>query len=255
MRRILLITVFLTVLGAATVPVLYFIYARDLPSLADHEAIRFALASKVESERTVTADIARGHKIDKFEILPREKLPKGLVEGLLAMEACPEYFGVPKEPRTELAKRLIQRLSNPSGGEPGAGRCQVRFADHIAETIGVADPIHFAIADDKILQVLSIEELIVYRLAGTWYAEGIIGTRDACKRIFGLEPGQLDLAQVAELLAAESYFPEFAGCKNPARLKLLRDAVLDRMEAFNAISAADAKRARARKVSCSSRPY
>ena len=255
MRRLLLLVLVFAAAAALALPLAYLFYAADLPDLSGPDAIRAALAHRVESERMATATVGTGHAIEKFEVLPRGQLPAGLVQGLIALEACPEYFQAPKERGLPRLRRLAGRLFlEVSGGEPGPGRCQFRFADLIGESVGVADPIHAAIANHRILEALSLEELVTFRLAATFYAPGVVGTRSASQALFGADPARIGLSESAELLAAESYFPQYRACKNPARLELLRDAVIDRMTGFGVIKESEGNRAKKRKVSCTTRP-
>ncbi|MGI5862813.1 MAG: hypothetical protein ACOX6T_12250 [Myxococcales bacterium] len=254
MRRILLILVIAALVAGLAGPIVYFVYAADLPPMNGPEEIRSALARRIESERMATTSHIHGNKVEKFEILGSDQLPKALVGALLAMEACPEYLEAPKEQGFARAKRILGRLlRDVTGGEPGPGRCQFRFAELIGESVGVADPIHAAIADMWILEALTVEQLVTFRLAATYYAPGIIGTRAASRALFGLEPARLDIGQVAELIAAESHFPRFAECTNPGKLRLLRDAVLGRMVGFGVITKAEGKRAAAKNVTCARR--
>jgi membrane peptidoglycan carboxypeptidase len=255
MRRILLILVIAALVAGLAGPIAYLAYAADLPPLNGPEEIRTALAHRVESERMAMTSHLHANKVERFEILGRDALPKALVGALLAMEACPEYLEAPKEQGLARGKRILGRLLHDvTGGEPGPGRCQFRFADLIGETVGAADPIHAAIADLRILEALTVEQLVIFRLAATYYAPGVIGTRDASRALFGVEPARLDIGQTAELIAAESHFPRFAECKNPGKLRLLRDAVLDRMVGFGVITEAEGKRAAAKNATCARRP-
>ena len=108
--------------------------------------------------------------------------------------------------------------------------------------------------DLKVLDALTADELLAYRMATTNYGGSAIGPQAAARALFGRDLAQLDLGQVAELVAAEGYFTRFQRCQNPGKLKAYRDAVLHRMEAFRMVSAGEAKAARARQVSCYYRP-
>lgn len=254
MRKLLSLVAIVALFGGVVFPLMYFYYAQDLPDLSTAQAVQRALAGRVEAERAASTDKATQSRLREFQILTRSQLPNGLIAGLLAAEACPEYFDIPKEPPLERLKRLVARLTDSRGGPPGPGRCQLRFADLIAETIGAADPIHAAIADHRLLEALTLEELITLRLSSTYYTQGVIGARDASQVLFHREPAELDLAQSAELIVAESYYPDLARCKNPPRLRRIRDDVLNRMEAFGTITAVEAKKAQAKPLHCTRLP-
>jgi hypothetical protein len=254
MRRIAGTLLFALLFLGLVGPVLYLWYAADLPDLSSAEAIRAALAARIEADRKVLS-IATGREVAlEFEVLPRAQLPNVLVSAVLALEACPEFFEVPQERGLERLRRLGSRLSNSRGGAAGPGRCQLRFADEVSEALGVADRLHAVIADWKVLSALDLEGLFTYRLASTFYAPGVFGTRQASFALFGREPARLELSQIAELIAAEKQYPAFSTCKNPPRLRLLRDDVLNRLEGFGQLEARELARAKARPVECTLRP-
>lgn len=243
-------------LGAAALGLVYLYFAKDLPGLAEPAQISAALERRVEAER-IAVRLNGGKRDDEapFEILPKARLPKGLVLGLLALEGCPEYLEAPAEQGSAHVQRVLGRLLDPGGGPAGPGRCRLRFADQVAKAIGVVGQIHATIADHKILTALSTEQLLTYRLASTYYAPGVIGARAASRRLFGVDPGKLDLARSAELLLAEGQFEDFVQCTNPAQLKLLRDDVLARMAAFGVVGEGEARSAKARPLGCTARRH
>jgi membrane peptidoglycan carboxypeptidase len=128
------------------------------------------------------------------------------------------------------------------------------YSEAIAASIGVGDRMHFAIADAHILGALQPYDLLGYRMSVMYFATGVIGARDGARRLFNKSLEELSLSQVAELLSAEADFPDWAVCKNPSKLRLWRDSIIDRMEAFRSIDADEAKAARARPVTCSLKP-
>ncbi len=255
MRRILLTTLMLAGFGGLVLPILYFVYSRDLPDLDSRESIRRAVANSVEGERRGTTVVGQRYDNVRFEVWPVSKLPKALVGGVLAVDGCPEYLGAAKDAGFPRTKRLLRRWAfGDKRGAPGPGRCQLVYADLLSSSLGAVDPMHAAIADHKILNVMDPEDLLAYRIATAFYAPGLVGMSDAAKKLFKKDLDALSVAQIGELLAAENGFPDWLHCKNPGKLKLIRDATLDRMEAFRGITAAEAKAARTKPVSCSLAP-
>jgi membrane carboxypeptidase/penicillin-binding protein len=230
-------------------PALYFYYAKDLPDLSTSSAIRGAVASTVEGERRGTTVVGMKYQDVRFELWPVSKLPKAMVSGVLAMDGCPDYLTARKERGFPLYKRLFTRwFYNDKRGGPGPGRCQLAYADMIASAMGAIDPMHATIADHHILSALDIEDLLAYRVSATYYAPGVIGAHDASQRLFKKDLDALSLSQIGELLASDGYFPQFSACKNPGKLKLYRDAAIDRLEGFQFISSDEANAARAPKM-------
>lgn len=253
MRKLLFFVFASVAIAAVVLPLLYLIFASELPDLSSPARVMSALARTVEGERMANRAVGAGGKVTSFEVTPLEKLPRGMVVGLLAVEACPEFLEVEKEPPLPRFARVLQRSIDRRGGAPGPGRCLFRFADLIASAIGLVSPVHATIGLWRISDVLSPRELVEYRLASTWYATGLIGIDSAARHLFGKPAARLDLAESAELLIAEGQFDEVKTCKNPARLKRLRDNVLSQMESYGGITKAEAKRARARPLACSRR--
>ena len=255
MRRLFWFCVAMVLIGGVTLPVLYFVYARDLPDLDTPDQVRTAVARSVEAERRATTVVGlKWGKVD-FELITPQKAPRALVTGVLAMDSCPEFLTTRMETGYPRVKRLVTRwLLNRHLGKAGPAACQLAYADTIAASLGVADSMHFAIADARILGALQPDDLLAYRMSVMYFAEGVTGAREGARRLFKKDLGELQLSQVAELLAAEHAFPEYYQCKNPGKLKLWRDSVLDRMEAFRAISPEEAKAARARPLTCALTP-
>ena len=256
MRRMFWGVLMVLLLGGVTFPALYFYYAKDLPDLSSASAIRASVASTVEGERRGTTVVGTHYEDVRFELWPLSKMPKALVSGVLAMDGCPDYLTARKERGYPRFKRLFRRwLNNDKAGMPGPGRCQLLYADMIASALGALDPMHATIADNHILTALDVEDLLAYRMSATYYAPGVIGAHAGARRLFKKDLEELSLSQIGELLAAESFFPQFVACKNPGKLKSYRDAAIDRMEAFRFISDTDAIAARApKKITCEIAP-
>ncbi len=254
MRKLLFFAFATVVLAGVLFPLLYVTYSRSLPDLSSAERVKVALAHTVEAERMAHLNVASQGVVADFEVPPFEALPRGMVVGLLAAEACPEFLEVQKEAGVPLLVRVFGRTLDGRGGEVGPGRCQFRFADLIAESAGIVSPAHAAIAIHRIMETLNQKELVAYRLAATWYGSGVVGIESASKVLFGKPAAKLDFAESAELLVAEGNFDEMRTCKNPSRLKLFRDNVLSLMETYGGITEAEASRARSKALTCTRRP-
>jgi hypothetical protein len=177
-----------------------------------------------------------------------------MLDAVVALDACPDYTTSKKELGFPKLRRIAKRWLAREVVGHGPQACQLRYADQIVLALGIVDPMRSSIADAKVLDALSIDELLSYRISTVYFADGVIGPQAAARKLFKKELSQLDLGQVAELLAAEGYFTMFQRCQNPAKLKMYRDAVIDRMEAFRQLTQAEAKAARSRQVGCYYKP-
>lgn len=257
MKRLLSFLLLVLILGGLLVPGLYFYYARDVPDLESPSAVLKAVKRSVEAQRQVAAPTGpTGQKPEdyKFELMPLSKLPAHYVDAVVALDSCPDYTtskkDLPYPKLRRIAKRWLRR--QVSGFGPQA--CQLRYADQIVLTLGIVDSMRASIADHRVLDALSVEELLQYRISTVFYGDGVIGPQAAAQKLYKKDLEKLDLGQVAELVAAEGYFTMFQRCQNPAKLKMYRDAILDRMEAFRLLGQAEAKAARARQVGCYYKP-
>ncbi len=252
MRRLLSLLFLLALLIGVILPALYFYFASGLPDLSTRSAVTAALAPRVQAAREASKATGRRQDSPPFQVSRRANLPKALVIGLLAIEACPDYLEAPPLADLDRFKLVLARAAQ-ARVPAGPGRCRLRFADMVTEALGVIEPVTAAISDAKLLASLEPDDLLTFRLAATFYSSSIIGAFDASRFLFGKDLEKLTLAQAAELLAAESYWQQFVDCTNPPRLTRLRDDVLDRMKAFGGIDEAELKRAKLVPVSCSSR--
>jgi len=254
MKRLVSFVLMLLVLGGLLAPAMYFYYSKDLPDLDSSQAIFKAVKRSIETQRQVVAPTGQKPEAWDFELLDLARLPKHLVHAVVAMDACPDYRTSKKELGYPKLSRIARRwLSNEIAGH-GPQACQLRYADQVVLALGVLDAMRSSIADAKVLDALTVDELLAYRISVVYYAEGVIGPQAASRKLFKKELAQLSLGQIAELVAAEGYFTMFQRCQNPAKLKMYRDAVIDRMEAFRLLSQAEAKAARGPQVGCYYKP-
>ena len=254
MKRLLSLLLMILLLGGLAVPSLYFFYAKDLPDLESSGAILKNVARTIETQRQVIAPTGQHPDAWRFDLIPVGKLPKHLVNAVVAVDACFDYVGSKKELGYPRLRRIMKRWLQRDVSGAGAQACQLRYADQIVLAIGIVDPMRGSIADAKILDALTVDELLAYRINTVYFAEGVIGAQDGSRKLFKKDLAQLELGQIAELVAAEGYFQWFLRCQNPGKLKLFRDAILDRMEAFKLLGQAEAKAARGKQVSCSFKP-
>ncbi|MGC4121143.1 MAG: transglycosylase domain-containing protein [Myxococcales bacterium] len=257
MKRLLSFIVLVLILGGLLVPGLYFFYAKDLPDLDSPSAVFKAVKRSVESQRQVVAPTGpTGQKLEayQFELMPLAKLPAHFVDAIVAVDSCPDYTTSKKDLPYPKLRRIAKRWLRREVAGFGPQACQLRYADQVVLSLGVVDSMRASIGDHKVLDALSVEELLVYRISTVYYGEGVIGPQAAAQKLFKKDLDKLDLGQVAEMVAAEGYFQMFQRCQNPAKLKMYRDAILDRMEAFRLLGQAEAKAARARQVTCFYKP-
>lgn len=252
MRRLAGVAVVSILLSALAVPAMYFHYAKAVPEFGSRDQILRMISDSIEAERR-SLGIA-GAKYPKYVPIPFEKLPKIVVNGALAIDACPDYVTARKEVGWPRARRLLRRVTEQGVTRGGPHACHVLYADRIAGALGIVDPVQAAIADGRILDALTPEELLSIRLSGSFYSPGVFGVHEAARALFKKEIDQLNLLQIAEVLAAESSFPDFLNCKNPAQLKMEKDIVLDQMEAFRVIGSTEANATRAKQVTCFHKP-
>ncbi len=257
MKRLLSFVAVVLILGGLLGPGLYFFYAKDLPDLGSSTAVFKAVKRSIEAQRQVAAPTGpTGQRPEAyaFELVPASKLPPHFVDAVVAVDSCPDYATSKKDLPYPKLRRIAKRWLRKEVTGFGPQACQLRYADQIVLSLGVVDPMRASIGDSRVLDALSIDELLSYRISTVYYGEGIIGPQAAAQKLFKKDLLKLDLGQVAELVAAEGYFQMFQRCQNPAKLKMYRDAILDRMEAFRLLGQAEAKAARARQVTCYYKP-
>lgn len=248
MRKLISLVLFGLLALGLIVPAVYLQYSATLPDLGSQEALHALLAHRIESARTASRPVGVRYVAERFEVIPLERLPRGLVAAILAKYACPGYLAAPKEQGGALLRRLLDRARGVAG-PPSPERCQLAFADHLARFLGVGETIPAAIADRRILRVLSVEQLLEYRIATLHFTDALVGPRPAAREAFGKPLEKLAAAECAELLAAESHWQEISGCTSAPRARLLRDEVLDRMAEQGTLSQLEAAAARARPAS------
>ncbi|HEY3450952.1 MAG TPA: transglycosylase domain-containing protein [Myxococcales bacterium] len=257
MKRLLSFFVLLLILGGLLVPGMYFFYARDLPDLESPTVVFKAVKRSIESQRQVVAPTGpTGQKLEAYEfaLVPTNKLPAHFVDAIVAVDSCPDYTTSKKDLPYPKLRRIAKRWLRKEVAGFGPQACQLRYADQIVLALGVVDAMRASIGDSKVLDALSVDELLSYRISTVYFGEGVIGPQAAATKLFKKDLEKLDLGQVGELVAAEGYFQMFQRCQNPAKLKMYRDAILDRMEAFRMLGQAEAKAARARQVTCYYKP-
>jgi membrane carboxypeptidase/penicillin-binding protein len=233
--------------------VLFLWFSAGLPDLSSKEAIRAGLTPSVESQRQAAMGAkARG---PKFELPALADVPPALISGVLAAESCPEALASPKESHFAFSRRVLSNLASGRGGAPGPGRCHLRFAQQVVQTFGIVDPVRSSIATYRVFSALSVVDLLALRLATAYFAPGVIGYSQASLALFRKGPSQLDLSQAAELVIAESRYPEVSTCKNPLQLRRVRDDLLNRLQAFGLAAEKDVAAAKLRPMSCTLNPF
>jgi hypothetical protein len=254
MRQLFAVFMGACVLVGLFVPAMYIKYEGDLPPLDTRADVLRTLKVYIEGQRQQALAGIDPTRIEAFEMITKENTPEGILMGALSTEGCPDYFSYPKEDGPTWASRLINFGAGNGTGGPGPGRCELRFSDRLADSLGLPTGVHRAIAIYKFHASLSKQELLQLELSARYFGPGILGVKSAAKRLFGKDPSKLSLAESAELLMAEGNYDMILHCKEPSKLRTWRNNVIDAMAGFNLVKREAADQAKTQKLFCLSRP-
>jgi hypothetical protein len=221
---------FLCGLMGIIVPCIYLYEASSVPTLEAESDLEKLMRSMVEGER-MSLQMALGAP-DKAKIAYERpelaQIPKDFVAFFISQIGCPSYFATPQEVGQPWTWRMF-------GGEvfgsdpPGDGRCERYLALSIAEDINVPPGMPRAIAASRIHSFLKKDQLVAYYMSGLIFDRGVVGVQAATQALYGKNPEQLGLADLAELslvLPFNGYWDDIAACRSPAQLQIARDQVL-----------------------------
>lgn len=227
----------------------------SLPPLHGAADVRHSLAQRIEAERTFRAIEARDpSRPVRFEVTPRGELMGFFVQSVVSAHFCPDYFEAPPMP---LPARALQMVRRALSGRPpealGARRCQIVFARSIVQSIGLPPDWKRSVAEFQVLSALGPDELFELYLSSLHYDLGVFGPQEASQALFHRPIEQLNISQMTALIASQKNFGDWLGCREPLRLQVQRDRLLDRLEALNVVSKAAAQWVRDEDWACPKR--
>jgi hypothetical protein len=254
MRRLITLALGVAFLVGVSVPGAYFYLSHELPPLNTATQVEHALKLFVEGQRQQALSGIDPTRVEPFQLLTRDQLSEGLLAGDLSSLGCPDFFSAPSESGYPWIARLVAYGSGGGMGGPGPGRCELRFADRLANVLGLPSDAHRAVAVYDFHNALTKEQLLVDELSARYFDAGVIGVRAVAKKLFGKEPKALSLAESAELLMAGLNYQDILNCHDPITLGKVRNNVLEGMAAMNLVKRDAVERAKKERLHCLSRP-
>lgn len=165
-------------------------------------------------------------------------LPRTVVMLYLLETGCSSsFFRSPRDKPMRWNRLLFKFFQRePFGPGDGDGACEVIFAQRLAQRLGARSRLEETVLIDRLHKFLTREELLAYDLESTQYVRGIIGLEATSKQLLQKPAAELTLAERVELqLALPPYgmWEDINACRNPIRLKEVRDGVLYRVARSN----------------------
>jgi Transglycosylase len=222
--RALAVGVLLALAAFATV----YAASSALPDLGSPTAIEGLLRQHVEAARTLqshrTVQLASPFEVnDELFVAPAGK-------AMLEAAGCPGLNGAEPEAKGDFRVRLLARwLGRPPA--PGPGRCELELAEALVRTMGLE-----ASRSQRLLAASRVRESISHHLLLAYWGSsypfspsGPFGLDEASQRLFGKPAAKLDWNEAAVLALAPDQFEEVETCRNPPKLRAMRDPFLDRL--------------------------
>jgi hypothetical protein len=254
MRQLLTVLLGIALLVGVGLPAAYFLFERDLPPLGDYDQVSHTLKIFVEGQQQRALAGIDPRRVEAFEVLSRDQLSEGLIAGALTIEGCPDFFTGQREEGLAWLWRDVGFALGMGKGAPGPGQCDLKYADRLADALGLPSGVHRAIAIYEFHYALTKEQLLMAELSSRYFGTGVLGVRSASKHLFGKEPRQLTLAESAELLLAEGNYTSILNCKAPDNLKTMRNNILNSMSAMNLVKKELVEKAKKEPLFCITRP-
>lgn len=255
--RLLLALVVLSLLILGVVlPGMYLFIESGLPvQIDDAHDIEVNLRQTIESERQ---GVELG-KQPKFRVSPKwprpdfALLPKQVIALYITETGCPDYF----RSAPEHGKDWYVRLLASARGQilDGDGACELIFARNIARRLSMRTDLQVVVASDRVHKFLGKEELVAFDLESVWFEPGIIGLSRASDVLLQKSVNELSLAEMAELqiaLPPWGAYEDLKECRNGAKVKEARDALLLSLASVGHVDEATARAAIERPLRCTS---
>jgi hypothetical protein len=235
-------------------PLTYLYVASQLPPLEGEFDLETHLRHTIEGERISHMRALPDYKPEHVTYQKPDftQLPTELVALYLSQRGCPTYFQTPREEGFRWGYRMFVGLLL-NGKPEGDGYCERLFSLRLAEEIGVKGDMPLSIAAHKIHGFLQKDELIAYHLSSLVFDRGLVGVEAVVKELYGRKPGELDLAELAELmltLPPNHLYVEIKQCKNPPLIRAARDSLLKDLLEDKLIEQGQYDLARTREVAC-----
>lgn len=232
----------------------------ELPPLYSAQDVRTLLEKRIEAEQTIRA-AAKGQRVsvlakpEPFVVTPRSEWMAFFIQAVLSAQFCPDYFESPPMPLTERTFHMLRfAFTRRPPMAVGVARCQIEFSRSIAQSIGLPPTWMRSVAQFQIITALSPNELFELYIASLHYDLGVFGPQEASRVLFHKPIEQLNISQMVSLIASYKNFDEWSNCREPLRLQVQRDRVLDRLEALNVVSKDAARWIRDEDWKCPPRP-
>ncbi len=235
-------------------PGTYMYTAANLPNQVESENdVEIHLRQSIESERQ-SVQINRpasSRENVKWERPDFSRLPKHLIAFYITATGCPDYFRSPREEGYPWIRRLFASLQNRI--LDGDGACELIFARNLARRINMKTDLQVAVAADRIHRFLAKDQLVAFDLHSMWFERGVIGVEKASEVVMQKPLTSLNLAELAELQLAIppwGFWDDIKNCRNAAKLKEARDALLSELAGIGHISDEMARTASSQPVRC-----
>lgn len=258
LKTLIKLTLWLVILVVVTFglvfPGTYLYTAANLPNQLESEAdVEIHLRQSIESERQslqITRPASARESV-KWEKPDFSRLPKHLIAFYITATGCPDYFRSPREEGYPWVRRVFASLQNRI--LDGDGACELIFARNLARRLSVKTDLQLAVAADRIHRYLQKDQLVAFDLHSIWFEHGVIGVEKASELVMQKPLTQLNLAELAELQLAIppwGFWEDIRLCRNSAKLKEARDALLEELAAIGHISDEMARTASSQPVRC-----
>ena len=233
-------------MGATEVATVAYVYlARDLPTIPPFEAIRFGGVSTIRAAHgQVLAEVFEQRRY----LLPREQIPKVLVDAFIASEDARffEHSGL------DIRGILRAIWSNLRAGEVREGASTL--TQQLARTLllgherSLRRKVREAILARRIEDIYSKDQILLLYLNLVFLGEGAYGVEAAARTYFGKDVSGLTIAEAASIATLPQSPGKVTPASAPREVKVRRDRVIRRMRELGFITPEQEKEAYAEEV-------